>query len=97
MFAQVLSPHAEQRMRQRGFRDQDSEIIFRFGTPLGDMSVILLNKDAEREIALLKSQIETLERLRNCKTVVAGDTVVTCYNTTRAHRNTVLRRNRKGK
>lgn len=97
MSAMAYSRHAEKRFRQRGFRDQDSEVILHFGTPLDDMSVILLNKDAEREIALLKGQINTFERLRNCKAVVAGDTVVTCYNTTEKHRKAVLRRNRKGK
>ena len=96
MRAKIHTRHAEQRIRQRGFHDQDSEIILHFGTSLDDMSVILLNKDVDRETALLKSQIKNLERLRNCKAVVAGDKLITCYNTSLKHRKAVLRHNRIG-
>ena len=50
------------------------------------------NVDRQREIRRLKRQIQALERLSGWKLVVANDTVVTCYRSSRQDRKRTLRR-----
>lgn len=77
----VFSKHAARRVRQRGLRDRDVELVLDHGTPLAGDGVILLNRDAEREIARRKQEIQALERLRGCKVILSDGTIVTCYHT----------------
>lgn len=77
----VFSKHAARRVRQRGLRDRDVELVLDHGTPVAEDGVVLLNQDAEREIARRKQEIQALERLRGCKVVVADGRVITCYHT----------------
>ena len=63
----AFSNHAERRMRQRGIRKGDIELLLSYGTQLGDDSVLLLDADAKREIERRKCEIQLLERLRGCK------------------------------
>jgi len=37
--------HALARARQRGFRENDAEIVYRLGTPVDKDAVLLTNKD----------------------------------------------------
>ena len=48
----------------------------------------------QREIRRLKREIQALERLSGWKLVVANDTVVTCYRSSRRDRKRTLRRGR---
>ena len=50
--------------------------------------------DRQREIRRLKREIQALARLSGWKLVVAGDTAVTCYRSSRRDRKRVLRRGR---
>jgi len=79
----TLTKHADQRLRQRGRSQADLEAVLRFGTRLDRHSVILLNKDADREVARLKREIERLERLRGWKVVDDDGHVITTYKPAR--------------
>ena len=79
----TLTKHADQRLRQRGRSPADLEAVLRFGTRLDPNSVVLLNKDADREVARLKREIARLERLRGWKVVEDGGCVITTYKPAR--------------
>jgi len=64
----VLSRHAETRMRQRGMRPSDLDLILRFGSVIGgDIHDVYLlkNKDVQREIDRLNGEIRRQERSRS--------------------------------
>ncbi len=90
----VLTVHAETRMRQRGLRDADLDLILNCATQVAPDAYMLTRADTQHEIARLKRQIQCLERLRGCKVVVEGKTVVTCYH---AHHNEQRRTLRRGR
>ena len=67
MNALVLSRHAETRMRQRGMRPRDLELVWRHGSAIGggDREVYFLkHKDAQREIDRLSGEIRRQARSR---------------------------------
>jgi len=86
-----LSQHAAIRTRQRGLRERDVEVIVQTGSALDADSVFLRNRDVEREIREHKQAITALERLRGCRVVVAGETVVTVYRASRKTEKRLLR------
>jgi len=90
----TLSNHAKVRMRQRGLRRTDLDLVLRCASEIGEDVYFLSRKDAEREISRRKREIQALERLRDHKVVVADETVVTCY---RSHCNDQKRMLRKMK
>ena len=64
----VLSRHAETRMRQRGMRPSDLDLILRFGSVIGgDIHDVyfLKNKDVQREIDRLNGEIRRQKRSRS--------------------------------
>lgn len=75
----TLSKHAQTRVRQRGLRESDIPVIVAAGTPVDADSLFLSAKDVDREIRRRKHEITALERLRGCRVVIAGETVVTVY------------------
>jgi hypothetical protein len=75
----TLSRHAEARAQQRGIRESDIPVIVAAGTLVDDDSVFLLARDVEREIQKRKREICALERLRGCRVVIEGQTLVTIY------------------
>lgn len=80
----IRTAHAEKRINQRGFRKSDPEVIRQYGTPLDDPSAevyLMRNRDANDRIRDLKKEISQLERLRGCKAVVCGDTLLTVMHT----------------
>ena len=81
-----LTKHADQRLRQRGRSQTDIQEILQFGTRLNSDCVVLLDKDADREVARLKQGITRLERLRGWKVVEVGGCVITIYKPTRIRR-----------
>jgi hypothetical protein len=89
-----ISRHAVHRMNQRGFREQDIDLVLRCGTLISDDTFMLRNKDVDREIRDCKRELQQLERLRNSKIVVANGTLVTCFHASTKHLKTVLRRER---
>ncbi len=68
-----LTHHAEVRMRQRGFRKADVDLVLSVATRVADDAFFLTDQDAAREI-------QQLERLRGSKIIVGGDTLVTLYH-----------------
>ena len=64
----ILSRHAETRMRQRGMRPSDLDLILRCGSVIGgDIHDVyfLKNKDAQREIDRLSGEIRRQEQSRS--------------------------------
>ncbi|MDE0046750.1 MAG: hypothetical protein OXU19_12970 [bacterium] len=65
MSAPVRSRHAETRMRQRGLRPSDPDVVLLHGSQIGgDIHEIyfLKHKDAQREIDRLKGEIRRLKQ-----------------------------------
>lgn len=87
----ILSSHAAARVQQRGVRESDIPVILDAGTPVDDESVLLLSQDVDREIRKYKKAISTLERLRGCRVIMAGETVVTVYRATHKTEKRLLR------
>lgn len=90
----AVTHHAKARMRQRGLRERDLSLLLDAATPLADDSWLLTATDVDREIARRKREIEHLQRLRGCKIVVSGDTIVTVCHMRPAALRRALRRGR---
>jgi hypothetical protein len=93
----VLTHHAQTRMRQRGFRDGDLALLIDTATPLADDAWMVRADDADRAIAQRKREIEQLQRLRGCKVVLSGDTIVTVCHLRPAAQSRALRRGREAR
>ena len=89
----VLSRHAEKRMRQRGLRNSDIDLISRCGSLIGE-DLFLSRKDAAREIRRRKQEIQALERLSGTKLAFADETIVTCYQSRQSDQKRMLRKGR---
>lgn len=79
----TMSRHAETRAQQRGIRESDIPVIVAAGTQFNDDSVFLLARDVDREIQKRKREICALERLRGCRVVIEGRTIITIYRPSR--------------
>jgi len=90
----TISKHAEIRMRQRGLRCSDLDLILHCGSEIRDGTYFLSRKDAEREICRRKREIQALERLQGQKVIVADETVVTCYRSNSRDQKRMLRTGR---
>ncbi len=88
----AYSNHAGQRIRQRGIRERDVDLLLICGTQIDEASILLSDKDAGREIERRKHEIQALERLRGCKVVIIEGVVVTCYHAHAKHLKKMLRR-----
>lgn len=75
-----VTQHAETRMRQRGFRNADIDLVLSVGTRIADDAFFVSNHDVMREIERRRREIQQLERLRGSKLVVQGETVITLYH-----------------
>jgi len=72
--------HAEARMRQRGFRKADVDLVLRVATRIADDAFFLTDKDAAREIERRRREIQQLERLRGSKFILEGGALITLYH-----------------
>lgn len=90
----AFSNHALARVRQRGRRERDAAIALETGTPPGEDTVMLLDQDVDRAIETRKREIAALERLRGCRVVMGGVTVVTVYRPVRKVEKRLLRAER---
>ena len=86
--------HATARKTQRGFRTDDFAQIITHGTPVGDMEIMLTDKDVEHAIRKRRKEIQALERLKNRIVVVDGRRVITAYPLTKRKQRDRLRRAR---
>ena len=75
-----LSRHAEMRLRQRGFRNVDVEVVLLAATHLSGDAFFLSDQDVQREIAVRKREIQQFERLRGAEMIVEGGVLVTAYH-----------------
>jgi len=73
--------HAESRMRQRGFRKADVDLVIGIATPVATDAFFFTDKDAAREIERRRREIQQLERLRGSKVIIKDGTVITLYHT----------------
>ena len=87
--------HARIRQSQRGFKSHDINKILEHGTPVGDMEVMLTDKDVRNAIRARKREIQALERLRNGLVVIDGQEVITVYRLGKKKQRSRLRRARK--
>lgn len=85
-----FSGHAIKRLRQRGMRPADVEVIVAYGTPVRD-GYLLRARDVNGVILELKEMIRALERLRKRVVIAEGQTVVTTYPASRQKQRTLLR------
>ena len=88
----TYSQHSLMRIRQRGLREADIQPILEAGTSVDEDSVLLLQRDVDREIRKLKKKIATLERLKGCRVVLgAMENVITVYRPSRKTEKRLLR------
>ena len=78
--------HAQARMRQRGLRKTDPELILEYGTEIGQDRIMLREQDADKAIQSRKREIAILERLKNKVVVVSDGRLITAYHATAAFR-----------
>lgn len=89
-----LTRHADMRLRQRGLRDADLRLLLTAASQVSPDAYLLTEQDAVREIAQRKQEIQCLERLKGCKVVVVGGTIITCYRAGRENQKKTLRHGR---
>jgi hypothetical protein len=92
--ATVISRHAETRLRQRGFRDQDVEVVLVHGTPLNEATV-LTDADVASAVAAKKREIHDLERLRGTAVILADGVVASVYRPSRRRLRRFMGRGRR--
>ena len=78
--------HADARMRQRGYRKADIDLVRSVGTRVGENAFLLTDQDAAQEIEKCKRKIQQVERLRGSKLIVDGETLITLYHTQKKSR-----------
>ncbi|MBU6497181.1 MAG: hypothetical protein KGJ41_13625 [Rhodospirillales bacterium] len=86
-----LTRHAIERMGQRGFRDDDLDLIRLIGTPVEDGYLVLVRdcQAAERD---LKRLWERIRHLNGKRLVEKGGCVVTAYRATKTKERQLMRR-----
>ena len=88
----ISTCHGQTRMRQRGMKNGDVELILACGTQIADEAWLLRDRDVDRAIDSRKREIQRLERLRNRKVVICDSRVVTAYPSRLADQKRALRR-----
>ncbi|MFZ5621522.1 MAG: DUF4258 domain-containing protein [Pseudomonadota bacterium] len=86
----AITDHAQRRMQQRGMRAEDLDLVIQCGSLISKDSVLLLRKDAEREIRKRKREIQALERLKGCKIVIRDNAVITLYRPSKEQEKRLL-------
>lgn len=90
MTASQLTRHAIQRMGQRGFQDEDLELIQLIGTEVED-GFLVLNRDCQAAEHELKRLQERIRRLGGKRLVVADGHIVTAYHADKASERRLIR------
>lgn len=81
-------------MRQRGFRKADLDLVLSAATRIADDAFLLTDRDAAREIARRKHEIQQLERLRGSKIIIEGNVLITLYHAAATSRRSSNRKSR---
>lgn len=87
----VLTEHAKTRIRQRGMKERDVEVIMEYGT-LTEKGPMITKKDyaaIERE---MKRKLTWLRRLVDKLVITDGADIITVFHTSRAQQRRLLRR-----
>lgn len=87
--AYALSNHALSRIRQRGLKEADVDLVLRYGTDARD-GVILRQQDAQRRIAEIKREMTALSRLTGTFVVTKANHVITAYRPSKKKRREQL-------
>jgi len=85
-----ITQHANLRLRQRGLRKDDLDLILRHGTETDD-GYYLRDGDVQRVETELKNQIARLWRLAGRFVVVKGENIVTAYYPCKRKQKALLR------
>ena len=80
IFDLSLTRHAETRMRQRGIRDADVNLLFEVGERVSDDALQLTRRRAVQEITKLRRKIQQIERLCGTKLILEEGTLITVYH-----------------
>jgi hypothetical protein len=91
-----LTRHAEVRLRQRGLRERDVEVVLAHGTPTPE-AVVLTNKDVDRVVGECRRLIAQLERLRGTAVFTREEVVVTTFRPEPEQLRVLMRRARRGR
>ena len=75
-----LTRHAETRMRQRGLRDADVNLLLEVAECVSDDALLLTRQRAASEIERRRREIQQLERLCGAKLIIEDGTLVTVYH-----------------
>jgi hypothetical protein len=78
-----ITNHAATRMRQRGFRKLDVDLVLSVATRIGEDAFFLTDRDAAREIERRRNEIQQIDRLRGSKIIVDGGAIITLYHMAR--------------
>lgn len=78
MGAVELSKHAAERVRQRGYRERDIDLVLEHGQPVPN-GVLLTARDVAHAEAELKQKLARLERLKGTFVAVKDETVLSVY------------------
>lgn len=85
-----LSKHAHARIRQRGYREADVDLVLAYGTECEEATV-LTDADTARAVEEHKRAIQRLERLRGTAVIVVEDIVASVYRPDRVKLRHLLR------
>jgi hypothetical protein len=88
-----ITNHAATRIRQRGFRETDAQVVLENGTPSDD-GIVLTRRDIAERISEYRARISELERLCGAAIFLADGRVVSVY---RPGRKKVRRMIREGR
>ena len=77
----VLTRHAETRIRQRGFRESDLDVLVRFGEEFSDGTLMITDRAHQAAVAEKKKEIAQLDRLRGMKAPIKNGNILTVYKT----------------
>jgi hypothetical protein len=82
-----ITRHAEARIRQRGFREDDVTILMKYGREMPNGTLVLTDRDVRREMEMMRRHISRLDRLRGMTAVVIDGRVVTVYRADKSSRH----------
>jgi len=90
MATSQLTHHAIQRMGQRGFHDNDFDLIQLIGTAV-EGGFIVLERDCQAAEHELKRLLGRIRRLGGSRLVVAGDQIITAYRAGKSTKRRLVR------
>ena len=78
--------HAAQRMRQRGIRESDLDVVLQLAEEIRPDVYFLSHRAAQRAIERLKRRIRKIEKMKGVTAVICDGHIVTTYKTIRSNK-----------